>query len=140
MASSRRSRFAIAASCNCARSRFSRMQLELLAELLETLSADPPEVAQLEVDHRIGRRQRVRQEALEAFELLLGPNDCALLLLELVEQLEPLTAQRLELALHAGAIPIELEELLVGVAVLSLDKRCQHAKCPDSVIRGQPRI
>jgi hypothetical protein len=78
-------------------------------------------VAELEIDHRIGRGQRVREQALEAFELLLRPNDGALLLLELVEELETLAAQRLELSLHAGSIPVQLEELFVGIGVLSLD-------------------
>ena len=90
------------------------LQLQLPAELLESLRADPPEMPQLEVDHRVGRGQRIRQQPLEAFELLLGANDRALLLLELVEQLVALAPQRPQLALHACAIPVQLQQLLGG--------------------------
>ena len=66
------------------------LQLQLLAELLEPLRADPPEMAELEVDHRIRGGQRIGQQPLETLELLLRADDRALLLLELVEQLEAL--------------------------------------------------
>jgi len=42
-------------------------------------------VAQLKVDHGVGRREGVRQQPLQPFELLLSALDCAFLLLELVE-------------------------------------------------------
>src|SRR5258706_13519396 len=67
------------------------LRLQLLAELLEPLSADAPKVPELKIDHGVGGGQRVRQQPLQAFQLLLRPDDCAFLLLELVEQLEALT-------------------------------------------------
>ncbi len=95
------------------------LRLQLAAELLEALRADAPQMAQLEVDHRVGRRQRVRQQPLEPFELLLSALDRAFLLLELVEQLEPLPAQSLDLAFDVRSVPIELQQLLGRPAALA---------------------
>ena len=48
---------------------------------------------ELEIDHGVGGGQRVRQQPLEALELLLSANDRAFLLLQLVDQLEALAPQ-----------------------------------------------
>ena len=88
------------------------LRLQLAAELLEALRADAPQMAQLEIDHRVGGGQRVRQQALEPFELLLSAKDRAFLLLELVEELEPLAPQSFELAFDVRPVPIELQQLL----------------------------
>src|SRR5690606_33801626 len=45
------------------------LQLELLRELLEPLDADSPQMAQLEIHHRIGGGERIGQQPLEALEL-----------------------------------------------------------------------
>jgi hypothetical protein len=45
-------------------------------------------MAQLEIHHRVSGGQWIRQKTLEPLQLLLGTEDCALLLLQLVEQLE----------------------------------------------------
>ena len=107
---------------------FLALQLQLLAELLEPLRADPPEMTQLEVDHGIGRGERVSQQSLEPFELLLSPNDRAFLLLELVEELEPFLAQRAQLALHARPIPVQLQQLLGSRLVVALQQSSQHGR------------
>ncbi len=78
-------------------------------------------MAELEVDHRVSSGQRIGQEPLETLELLLCADDRALLLLELVEQLETLATQRFELALDARPVPIELQELLCGLGALLLE-------------------
>jgi hypothetical protein len=49
-------------------------------------------VPQLEIHHRIGGCERIGQQPLEAFELLLRTCDGALLLLELIEKLEALAS------------------------------------------------
>ncbi len=97
------------------------LQLQLLTELLEPLRAHAPQMAELEVNHGVRSGQGIDQEPLESLELLLRANDRALLLLELIEQLETLAAERLELALHARAVPIELEQLLCGFGALLLE-------------------
>src|SRR5690606_31298306 len=90
------------------------LQLEIIRELIESLGRGIPQVPQLKIDHRIRGRQRIDQQPLESFELLSRASDRRFLLLELVEQLVPLAPQVAELALHGRAIPIQLEQLLVG--------------------------
>ena len=96
------------------------LQLQLLAELFETLGADPPEMAQLEIHHSVRGGEGIRQQSLEPFELLLSSNDRAFLLLELVQELETLSSECLELSFDASAVPIQLQELLSRLLVLPL--------------------
>src|SRR5690606_17833537 len=106
------------------------LQLELPRELLEPLHADAPQMAQLEIHHRIGGRERIGQQPLEALELLLGAHDRALLLLQLVEELVPLTPHRAPLALDARAVPVELQELLRRLVRTPLQQGPSHCERP----------
>src|SRR4051812_42964711 len=95
-------------------------------------------MTQLEVDHCVGSGQRIDQQPLETLELLLRAHNRALLLLELVEELETLATEPLELALHARSVPIELQQLLYGFGALLLEERSKHGR--NSVYQCRPRL
>src|SRR5690606_36490658 len=80
------------------------LQLQLLAELHETLGRDAPEVTQLEVHDGVRRVERIDQEPLEAVQLLLCAQDLAFVVLELVEHRVALTAKLAQLAFDGRAV------------------------------------
>jgi len=102
------------------------LRLQLAPKLLEALRTDAPEMTELEIDHRVGGGQWIRQQSLEALELLLSALDRALLVFQLVQELESLLPKGLELPLDVRAVPIELQQLLGRRGALPLSKRRQH--------------
>src|SRR5690606_11478714 len=111
------------------------LHLEVAHELLEPLRARIPEMSELEVDHRIRGRDGIGQQPLETFELLLRARDREILFLELVEQLVTFAAQVAKLPLHRGAVPIELQQLLVGT--LRRSTRREESENHGSRLRGE---
>jgi hypothetical protein len=81
---------------------------KLSTELFYFLGANTPEMAQLEVNHRIGRGQGIGQQALKSFELLLRSDNLAFLLLELIEEFMALTPEVVEFSFYARTVGVQL--------------------------------